>query len=167
MGVIAGEGGDPGGATIYIPSRLQVFMSRELFGWPLYGIVLAFGQVRYLQIAYSKVVVTTDRFTDVERDQLPNCLARWFKWADQSPAVHRRRDLLRRFGCLVPALPFQIFGLGPFPSLVLLRCRFPPYRTPQHQRKLDPRASHHHVRRNLLVYHSFRGWLCLLRSQLW
>ena len=79
MGVIAGGGGDPGGATIYIPSRLQVFLSRELFGWLIYGIVLAFGQVRYLQIAYSKVVVTTDRFTDVERDQLPNCLARWFK----------------------------------------------------------------------------------------
>ena len=108
-------------------------MSGGLFGWPLYGIILAFGQVRHLPIAYSRVVVTTDRFTDVERDQLSNCLALWFKWADQSPAVHRWRDL-RRFGCLVPALPFQIFCLGPFPPMVLLRSRFPPYWTPQHQR---------------------------------
>ena len=30
-----------------IPSRLQVFMSREIFGWPLYGIIMAFGQVRH------------------------------------------------------------------------------------------------------------------------
>jgi alpha-1,3-glucan synthase len=29
-------GGDLGGATIVIPSRLQVFLSRELLGWPLY-----------------------------------------------------------------------------------------------------------------------------------
>ena len=49
MGVIGGIG-DPGGATFVIPSRLQVFLSRELFGWPLYGIILAFGQVRHLSV---------------------------------------------------------------------------------------------------------------------
>lgn len=47
MGMIGG-GGDPGGATLVIPSRLQVFLSREVFGWPLYGLILAFGQVRCL-----------------------------------------------------------------------------------------------------------------------
>ena len=45
MGML--EGGDSGGARLVIPSRLQVFMSRELFGWPLYGIILAFAQVRF------------------------------------------------------------------------------------------------------------------------
>ena len=49
MGVIGGIG-DPGGATFVIPSRLQVFLSRELFGWPLYGIILAFGQVCHLSV---------------------------------------------------------------------------------------------------------------------
>jgi len=43
-----GGGGDAGGTTLVIPSRLQVFLSRELFGWLLYGIILAFGQVRCL-----------------------------------------------------------------------------------------------------------------------
>ena len=43
MGVFGG-GGESGSATIVIPSRLQV-LSREIFGWPLYSIILAFGQV--------------------------------------------------------------------------------------------------------------------------
>ena len=68
MGVLGGGGGDPGGAILVIPSRLQVFLSRELFGWPLYGIILALGQVRYYLVVCSGIFVTTDRSTDVERD---------------------------------------------------------------------------------------------------
>ena len=45
MGMIGG-GGDSS-TILVIPSRLQVFLSRELFGWPLYSIILAFGQVRF------------------------------------------------------------------------------------------------------------------------
>ena len=68
MGVLGGGGGDPGGAILVIPLRLQVFLSRELFGWPLYGIILALRQVRYYLVVSSGIVVTTDHFTDFERD---------------------------------------------------------------------------------------------------
>jgi len=78
MGMVGG-GGDYEGATIVIPSRLQVFLSRELFGWPLYGIILAFGQVCLGRAFY--VMVTTDHSTDVERDQLPNRIAFWYERA--------------------------------------------------------------------------------------
>lgn len=44
--MLGGGGGDMS-TILVIPSRLQVFLSRELFGWPLYGIILAFGQVRF------------------------------------------------------------------------------------------------------------------------
>ena len=53
MGVLGGGGGDGGGATLVIPSRLQVFLSRELFGWPLYSIIMAFGQVRRFVLGLS------------------------------------------------------------------------------------------------------------------
>jgi len=49
MGTI-GSGGDPGGTTLVTPSRLQVFLFRELFGWPLYGLILVFGLVRWLLV---------------------------------------------------------------------------------------------------------------------
>ena len=48
-------GGDSGSALIVIPSRLQVFLSRELLGWPLYGIILAFGQVCHLSVVRSRL----------------------------------------------------------------------------------------------------------------
>ena len=54
IGMIGG-GGDYGSATIVIPSRLQVFLSRELFGWPIYGIILAFGQVCRLSVVRSRL----------------------------------------------------------------------------------------------------------------
>ena len=47
-------GGDPGSTTFVIPSRLQV-LSRELFGWSLYSIILAFGQVCHLSIVRSRL----------------------------------------------------------------------------------------------------------------
>jgi len=59
MGVLGG-GGESGSATIVIPSRLQVFLSGEIFGWPLYGIILAFGQVCLGHAFY--VMVTTCHF---------------------------------------------------------------------------------------------------------
>ena len=46
--MLGGHGGDSQSTIIVIPSRLQVFLSRELFGWPLYGLILAIGQVRFL-----------------------------------------------------------------------------------------------------------------------
>ena len=67
MGVLGG-GGEYGGATIVIPSRLQVFLSRETFGWPLYGIILAFAQVCLSRALC--VMVTTDHLTDAECDQV-------------------------------------------------------------------------------------------------
>ena len=54
MGVLGG-GGESGSATIVIPSRLQVFLSREIFGWPLYGIILAFAQVCRLSVVRSRL----------------------------------------------------------------------------------------------------------------
>ena len=78
MGMVGG-GGDYESSTVVIPSRLQVFLSRELFGWPLYGIILAFGQVCLGRAFY--VMVTTDHLTDVERDQLPNRIALWYERA--------------------------------------------------------------------------------------
>ena len=50
-----GSGGEAGSATFVIPSRLQVFLSRELFGWPLYGIILALGQVCRLSVVRSRL----------------------------------------------------------------------------------------------------------------
>ena len=135
MGVLGG-GGDPGGARLVVPSRLQVFLSRELFGWPLYGIILAFGQVRCCLIVHSGVVVTTGYFTDVERDQLSNRLALRCEHTVRSPTVHPWLGVFRFLGCLVLAVPFQVFGLGPFHSLVLLRRRLPSHRTSLHQRTL-------------------------------
>jgi len=78
MGMVGG-GGYYEGAKIVIPSRLRVSLSRELFGWPLYGIILAFGQVCLGRAFY--VVVITDHLTDVERDQLPNRIALWYERA--------------------------------------------------------------------------------------
>ena len=52
---VLGGGGEYGGATIVIPSRLQVFLSREIFGWPLYGITLAFAQVCCLSVMRSRL----------------------------------------------------------------------------------------------------------------
>ena len=138
MGMV-GNGGDPGGATLVIPSRLQVFLSRELFGWPLYGLILAFGQVRWL-FGCVFWVVTTDRFADVERDQLSNRLALWFERTEGHRIVHPRLSLLRCFGCLVPALPSQAFGLGPFRSLVLLRRCLPPHRASLRHQQLKTLA---------------------------
>jgi alpha-1,3-glucan synthase len=54
MGLVGG-GGDSGGTRITIPSRPQVLLSRELFGWPLYGIILAFGQVCRLSVVRSRL----------------------------------------------------------------------------------------------------------------
>ena len=138
MGVV-GSGGDARGATLVIPSRLQVFLSRELFGWPLYGLILAFGQVHRL-FSYVSWVVTTDCLVDVERDQLSNRLTLWFERADRHPVVHPWLSLLRCFGCLVPALPSQAFDLGPLRSVVLLRCRLPPHRPSLRSQQLDPCA---------------------------
>ena len=138
MGMV-GNGGDAGGATLVIPSRLQVFLSRELFGWPLYGLILALGQVCQL-FGCVFLVVTTDRFADVERDQLSNRLTLWFQRTDGHRIVYPRFSLLRCFGCLVPALPSQAFGLGPFRSLVLLRRCLPPHWAPLRPQQLDPRA---------------------------
>ena len=135
-----GGGGDAGGATLVIPSRLQVFLSRELFGWPLYGLILAFGQVCCLFSRMLGVDVMTDRFADVERDQLSNCIALWFERTDGHRTVHPWFSLLRVFGHLVPALPSQAFGLGPFRPLVLLRCRLPPHWASRHLQQLDPRT---------------------------
>jgi hypothetical protein len=76
MGMISG-GGDAS-TVVAIPSRLQVFLSRGFFGWPLYSIILAFGQVGFPFFARPGCAVLIDHFTDVERDQLPDSLTFWF-----------------------------------------------------------------------------------------
>ena len=82
----------------------------------------------------------TDRFLDVERDQLSNRFTLWFERAEGHRTVYPRRGLFRCFGCLVPTLPSQAFGLGPFRSLVLLWCRLPPHRASLHHQQLETRA---------------------------
>ena len=97
----------------------------ELFGWLLYGLILAFGQVHRLFGRTSGVTAMTDHFGDVERDQLLNRLTLWFEQTDRHPTVRPWFSLLRCFGCLVPAS-----RLGHFRPLVLLRCRLPPHWAP-------------------------------------
>ena len=104
-----GGHGDSASTIIIIPSRLQMFLSKELFDW-LYGIILAIGQVRFPPVVHSGYIVTIDRSADVERDQLPDRNALWFERGDQCYTLQRWRGLLRCFGRLVSSVRFRPAG---------------------------------------------------------
>ena len=104
MGMLGGQD-DTASTIIVIPSRLQVFLSRELFGWPLYGIILAIGQVSVPPVVHSEYIVTIDCSADVERDQLPDRITLRFERGDHCCTVHHWRSLLRCFGLLVSSVP--------------------------------------------------------------
>ena len=156
--------GDGTSTIIVIPSRLQVFLSRELFGWPFYSIILAIGQVCLLRSWVVGSFLTIRYFTDVERDELSNRIALWFEWAGQLPTVRDWRCILRSFRLLVSVVPVQACHLGSFPPLVLLRRRLPPDRTSLYQQELAPFTRCPFQRCDLVVRGGFCRWFRLLRS---
>ena len=101
-----GGHGDSASTITAIPSRLQVFLSRELFFDWLYGIILEIGQVRFPPVVRSGYIVAIDRSADVERDQLPDRIAPQVERGDQHCTVQHWRSLLRCFGCLLSSVPF-------------------------------------------------------------
>jgi hypothetical protein len=59
-------------------TSLQIAMSREIGGWPLYTIVIAAGQVC---TQFAMIMNPADIDVDVECDEFPDHLAKWSKLA--------------------------------------------------------------------------------------
>jgi hypothetical protein len=104
MGMI-GSGGDAGG-TLVIPSQASGVLVQGTLRLAAvqFHLGIRTGSAPWLHVPR---FVTIDHSTDVERNQLPNCLALWFERTDESPPVHPRLGILRCFGCLVLPLPVQ------------------------------------------------------------
>ena len=162
MGMLGSHGDSS--TILVIPSRLQVFLGRELFGWPLYGIILAFGQVSFPLAFPSGRVVTINHLTDFERDRLPNRLAFWIQRGDECRSVYHWRGVLQ---CLCRLVPLQAIHLGSFPSLVLLQRRLPPHQTSLHQQYFGPCTRHPLQYCDLVIFRGIRRWFRPLWSQLW
>ena len=70
---------DAGQPEMVPMTRLQVAMSREIGGWPLYTIVIAAGQVR---VSYNtSFELCPYHYLDVERHEFPDYSANWPKLA--------------------------------------------------------------------------------------
>jgi hypothetical protein len=53
-------------------TRLQVAMSRELGGWPLYTIIIALGQVGFARISIASSIMLIYAPSDAQRYQFPD-----------------------------------------------------------------------------------------------
>ena len=88
---------------------LQIFMSREVFGWPIYTIVIAIGQV-----CGNICIVKKKRLTylvDAECYKLPNYFADRSKLARQSSALCSWWGVFGCFSCMVSLVQIEAICL--------------------------------------------------------
>ena len=115
-------------------SRLQIVMSKEIGGWPLYTIVIAMGQVR-VSVIYVFPPAYSLYLTDVERNELPNDSSDRTELPVEQSALHPRCYCLRWDCSLVPTVPHEtvdscsvssldVLWIGIFPGRTAI-CREP------------------------------------------
>lgn len=111
---------DAGEPDVIVMTRLQIAMSREFFGWPLYTIVMGLGQVWHLDALLA--VITNNPYSDVERHQFPDHVAYQplAKLANKSPAVCPWRGIPGGMCHVVHHVPPKTFSLCSFRTLVIL-----------------------------------------------
>ena len=97
---------------------LQIFMSREIGGWPIYTIVIGLGQV--CPDMPSKKTETDLIGLDVECHKFPNYSADWSKLAKQSSALCSWRGIFGCFGCMVSPVQIKAIYLCSVSSLDFL-----------------------------------------------
>lgn len=100
---------------------LQIAMSREIGGWPVYTIIIGIGQVR---CPANLLRLNSDHSLDVERHELPDYPVDGSQLARQSRALCPRRRLFGSYGRMVPDVQTEAFGLRALFPLDLLRIGF-------------------------------------------
>lgn len=146
-------------------NRLQIALSREIRGWPLYSIVIAMGQVCVLE--HGPQILSNLVFLDVECYELPDDSSNRSKLAKQYSAVHHRKRVSSLIRRMVSTLSYQASAIRSFFTLVVLRCCvFLDWATFRQQRpNID---AYHHVRHcNLVLCCCFCGRIFVLFHELW
>lgn len=113
-------------------TRLQVLMQREIGGWPVYTIIIAFGQVRLPAPYYLPFPLTVVVHVDAECNKFPDHTAFWTELARDLAGVCPWWYILGRFGDLVCTIQAEAIGLDPHRTMVLLCGRVLPHRVTLH-----------------------------------
>lgn len=106
-------------------TALQVKLSREIGGWPLYTIIIALGQVDLIPrcLLYRLILLL-----DVECYQLPNHIIDGSKLARRHTALRAWRRIPYLFRSLVSIVPDETLRLRSFTAMDFLWSCFLPYR---------------------------------------
>ncbi len=110
-------------------TRLQILMQREIGTWPVYTVIIAFGQVCYAYIGLlgssrSCMILPVD----AECNKFPDHTAFWTELARAVAGVCPWWYLLDRFGDLVCDIQTETISLDPIGSVVLLCGSILPHR---------------------------------------
>ena len=107
---------EEGGANQEHMTRLQIFLQKNILTWPLYTIVISFGQLlSAVRLPHLQIIVP--QLTALIADLVPAEFARWYKHGSRGRLVHHFVHLLGIVRRMVHSFPNATVCLGALPAL--------------------------------------------------